>query len=619
MKFLPVMKPQAWAVALGSGLLFIVPLAFYRDFVEQFSCTKVFLTQALVILGLTAWALGLIRAKSVWPARVPLGLPLALLTLAVLLSCCNSPVPAFSLIEAEYFLCGPAWLLLLIAWGGGEARVRLIAKLVAAAGTAIAAIALAQWWGHDPLLWGGYRVEWRTMVPRMRLYSTLGNPNFVAGYLIGAIFPALALVGKAAKLQARALWFLSVAVMFAAVIGVRSRGAWAGLVAGIIVARFIWRPLRTSATLPAKAAAGERPGVSQVRCWVIPAIGVVAASIFGQFAGSLLSRFEGRLYLWRVAWQLFAEHPVLGSGWGTFQIRFLELQARFLAAHHELLRYWTNVRQAHNDLLQLLLEAGLLGLVGFGWVLWTYGRETRQVLAAAPGHARLWLGASAGGITAILVDSLFNFQFSIPPTFLLLFTLLAFPALLKEGESAAEESPTLPKREPRQRPSRFTALRALASVIAVGFAGMLLFQVGRRAAAERDYALGLRLESRRELSQAEQVYRRGQARNSLHGRLHFGLARVLYREGKFSEALSEVLLAERTYADSHLEVLKARLQEGMGAIAPALETYRHALALDPTLTSVRADIERLARFTRPANNPKGSADVLGAPAPTFEH
>lgn len=178
---------------LAAGLLLAVPFAFHRGFAEQFSYIKLVLTEGLVLLGLTIWALGLIWGKRHWPRRFLLGPPLALLAAAVLLSCWNSPVPGFSLREAQYFLCGPLWLLLLISWGGGEARVRLLAVLIVGAGSVVAAIALAQWLGHDPLLFGDYRIVWGTMVGRMRLYSTFGNPNFVAGYLIGAIFLALGL------------------------------------------------------------------------------------------------------------------------------------------------------------------------------------------------------------------------------------------------------------------------------------------------------------------------------------------------------------------------------------------------------------------------------------------
>ena len=96
--------------------------------------------------------------------------------------------------------------------------------------------------------------------------------------------------------------------------------------------------------------------------------------------------------MWRLGWPLFVEHPIFGNGWGTFQLRCLELQAQFLAKHPEWAGYWTNVRQVHNDPLQLLLEAGLFGLAAFGWVLWTYAREAGKAVAAGDsfpcGHKR---------------------------------------------------------------------------------------------------------------------------------------------------------------------------------------------------------------------------------------
>ena len=52
--------------------------------------------------------------------------------------------------------------------------------------------------------------------------------------------------------------------------------------------------------------------------------------------------------------------------------------------------------------------------------------------------------------------------------------------------------------------------------------------------------------------------------------------------------------AERTYTDSHQEVLRARILEQLGRNSEALAAYRHALWLDPTLTSVQEDIERLS-------------------------
>ena len=589
-----LLEALGWVPA--AGLLLAVPLVFHRSFAGQFSYIKLILTEGLLLLGLVGWTLALVWGKLRWPRRFALGPPLALLTVAVLLSCWHSPVPAFSLIEAEYFLCGPLWLLLLVVWSGGEARVRALAMLVAVAGTVVAVIALLQWSGHDPLLFGGYHIVWGTMLGRMRLYSTFGNPNFVAGYLIGAIFPALALAGVSSKLAGKAAGCASVVAMFAAIVGTRSRGAWVGLAAGLLIARFVWRREAASAQ-PSSPGAAEG-GLASTQCVVIPAALAFIASSLGQAADVLLNRFEGRVYLWRVSWPMLVEHPLLGSGWGTFQLRFLDLQARFLQAHPEYVHYWSHVRQLHNDPFQILLEAGVLGLVALGWVWWAFGREARRALRGAPRVPRLWIGASAGGASALLVNSLFNFQLAIPPTLLLLFTLLAFPSLLLAGDSTRKECDAFPGPEAGEKKRSLVGVRVVASLAVVGFAALLLLQIARRAAAEYDYMLALSYERQGEIARAEQIFRQGLEHAPLHGRLRYGLARTLYLKGRFPEALTEVLLAERTFADSHLEVLKARIQDQMSLVDPALETYRHALALDPTLKSVRADIERLSSAHR---------------------
>ena len=124
MKFPRVSEPRFWAGLLAAGLLLVVPLIFDRGFVEQFSFVKALITKLLIILGSAAWMLGLIWGKFQSPGKFRMGPPLAVLTFGVLLSCVNSPVPAFSLEEAEYFLCGPLWTLLLVSWRGGEATVR---------------------------------------------------------------------------------------------------------------------------------------------------------------------------------------------------------------------------------------------------------------------------------------------------------------------------------------------------------------------------------------------------------------------------------------------------------------------------------------------------------------
>ncbi len=571
---------------LELGLLFVTPLVIYRGFSEQFTTIKLVLTEWIVLAAAAGLAAGLIWGVVRWPKEFRQTVPLALLALSVLVSCLASPLPAFSLVEGQYFLCGPVWLAFLVAGEGGEARVRWLATLISLAAAAMAAIALLQWAGFDPLVFGGYHVEWGRRRALMRLYSTLGNPNFVAGYLIGAIFLALALAATAKSLVVRIPVSAIALAIFAAIIGTRSRGAWLGLAAGFIVARIVGRGELRELQSPAQSQAG--PNHQKLGLWLPPAV------FFALLPGAtdrlqiLWSRIEGRAFLARAGWPMFTEHPILGGGWGMFQLRFPELQAQFLSAHPESVRYWTHTNQLHNDPLQMLLEAGALGLVAFEWLLWRYARDARETASGSTRTTRLWLGASAGGVTAILVNSLLNFQFALPPTLILLFTLLAMPSLLRPSP------PRTDSQRANELPSNLGPVpRVLATLLVVTAASFLALGTWTRAAADRALALGMEQERKGDFVGAEGHFRAGLGRSAGDGRLHYGLARTLFVQERYPEALGEVLRARPTVADAHLEVLRARILDQMGFASPALAAYRHALWLNPTLRSVPPDIERL--------------------------
>ncbi len=579
---------SGWQFFLEAGLLLVLPLVFYRPFTEQFSTPKIALTQWLIAAGVAAAAIGFLR-RGEWPAN-RMGWPLAVLTFAVLLSCLNSPAPAFSLDHASYFLCGPAWLIVLIRATRNVNRVKQLSMLAAGAGTFVALIALGQWLGHDPLLFGGFHVQNAGMVERMNLYSTLGNPNFVAGYLVGVVPLALGLALAATRFSAKLFYIASASLMCAAVLGTESHGAWGALFVGALAWFWLSRPSRAASQARVVedfrlAQLGYRPGVRSFSV-IAPVMLWLATPMFANLSTRLVEQLQGRVYLWRVGWPLFTEHPLLGSGWASAQLRFLEFQAQFLAAHPDELRHWSNVSQLHNDWVQLVAETGLLGLAAFLWLIWSYGRELRFALVTIAPSSRPYLKASAAGVAAILTDAVFNFQLAIPPTLILLFTLLAFPQVAAVGQKHPLES--------RARHGVFS-LRLIPSVAVIACAVLLMLQTARHVQAELLYAQGMSWEMAgiSGLNSAEAQYRAGLALEPRNGRLHFGLSRILYSDQAYPQALAEAQAAQITYSDSHLEVLKGRILEAMGRREEAFATFRHALTLDPTLQTVRADMDRL--------------------------
>ena len=565
---------------LELGLLFVTPLAFYRGFSDQFTTIKLILTKSLVLVAALGLMLRFVWTRRGWPRHFRIGVPLALLVSVVLLSCLGSSTPTFSFAEAGNFLCGPVWALVLIFSGGGESRMRRIAALVTAASGMAAAIAVSQWAGHDPLLFGGYHVEFGTMRASMRMYSTFGNPNLAAGYLTGAIFLGGALAAVSNRFLVRVLCAAAVLLTLAAVTGEDSQGAWLGLVAGLVVALAFFAK-GPAPTVPA----APRANSAIIGASAMPAALLLPLAVLAQQASELFTSLEGRTFLWRASWPMFAQHPLLGGGWGTFQLRFPELQAQFLASHPQYLRYWTYTSHLHNDPLEILLDAGAAALAALGWLLWIYMRDLRHSMPHSSRPERIWLAASAGGVTAILLNACFNFQLAVPPTLLLLFTFLAAPLVLRMDTNAPMPSGGAPK----------LFGRVLLTAVVASLAVWMAIGMTYHARADHFFAIGLDAERRGEIAKAEEHLRRGLEQEPENGGLHYGLARALYLQGEDVEALAGALHAGRSLSDPHLEVLKARIQDRLGYRSQALEAFRHALRLDPALDSVRADIERLSR------------------------
>ena len=70
--------------------------------------------------------------------------------------------------------------------------------------------------------------------------------------------------------------------------------------------------------------------------------------------------------IWQKAWQVFKQNPVIGIGPGTFQDYF------------PLYPKW-GVPQPHNLFLAFLLQAGIIGFIGFIWlILWFFRPRADQ-------------------------------------------------------------------------------------------------------------------------------------------------------------------------------------------------------------------------------------------------
>jgi len=130
---------------------------------------------------------------------------------------------------------------------------------------------------------------------------------------------------------------------------------------------------------------------------------------------------NGRSHFWSIAVRIFFDHPIAGAGLDAFGVAFTRYDT------------WPGVfrvEQAHNDYLQILADAGILGLgcvIVFIYLLfakgWAIVKQSRSSY-----RRTLAIGAMAGCF-GILVHSFFDFPLRTPSN-AFIFLLLAALAIV---------------------------------------------------------------------------------------------------------------------------------------------------------------------------------------------
>ncbi len=352
----------------------------------------------------------------VFPAT-PLTWPLlALLALAVLASL-DCPAPPVAR-EALLYLGAMVLAALFVSSLSNPERL-LNAIFVCAA---IAAIyGLGQYMDFDPIDWASHF--------KPRIFSTLGNPVFLGGFL-AVIFPLVfARWLTIEKEETKDLLTLLLAILGLAVYLTWTRSSWLALLVSTSV----------QAGLLARDPAG-RSLLRENRVWLLTAaiVGMIAVTlvsstrIMGSEPVPLIDRlrdaldpqgysFRFRMVTNESSLRMAFRHPVFGNGPAAFQSIYPHVRLTTRAAKAAKDHYFASQETyAHNDHAQILAETGVIGLGVWCWLLLTAFR-----LALWRFRSGSWLGLGAcGAIAALAVDGALNFPLHIAPTAWVFFVLV---------------------------------------------------------------------------------------------------------------------------------------------------------------------------------------------------
>jgi O-antigen ligase len=124
--------------------------------------------------------------------------------------------------------------------------------------------------------------------------------------------------------------------------------------------------------------------------------------------------FRSRGWIWRDTAAMIRDRWALGVGIGAYQTAY-----PIYSSHDGSLE----VGQAHNDYLQIMADAGVFGALIALWFIFLVARDT---VRASRHGSRVTSGTAlgaAGGMFALFVHSLFDFNFQIPSNALLFLVL----------------------------------------------------------------------------------------------------------------------------------------------------------------------------------------------------
>lgn len=330
-----------------------------------------------------------------------------------------------------------------------------------------------------------------------RIYGTIGNPNFVAGYLAIGLFPVLGWSLGCNRLRGRICggWVTSISLL--AIIATRSKGGILALVVGGVHYGFLCHRRKVHRRDGDRQAIRSFPkGPILILVIALVLFGWVLAdrgsspsegTYLGHWLETLTLRGDSiavRALLADSGFRMWKESPWVGIGAGEFKVEFLSTLQKMLQGQ-DAERYAGRVARLHslranhlhNEYLQILVEWGALGLaLVMLFLAWNQVLALEYLRSAQRGrdfHMRLGL---LSGFWAALGGSLFDLPFHRPSQAFLLAVLLGAviaPANFRLG-----------------LPGSRTLSRKLLVIPIVGasllLGGYLLLECGRRYVCQRE-------------------------------------------------------------------------------------------------------------------------------------
>ncbi len=326
-----------------------------------------------------------------------------------------------------------------LAFTDSPRRLRLLVRTIIVFGFLLAVFGLMQKF-IDPVKIYGVR-EATQSVP----FGPYVNRHHFAGYMeLTLALPLGVLFSGAVDINQRLLYAFAAALMGIALIITDSRGGMLSLGAELVFLVVV-SGVRRKGEKEAENEEEKRP--RRIRAAVVRvalAFGLVIALVVGVlfFGGeeslnrllgtaSMEDPTTGRAHFWSVTLNIIRDNPLIGTGLGAFSVAYTRYDTR---------SGFLRLEQAHNDYLQVLSDAGIVGAaLGLFFIIALF----RMGFARASTNDKFRRGVAIGalaGCFAVLVHSFFDFTLHTTANALLFLVLAGLATIDGRVEQAVDTS-----------------------------------------------------------------------------------------------------------------------------------------------------------------------------------
>lgn len=371
-------------------LFFLVPLILTPWNYELFEYNKMMLTYALTVIIIGAWIGKMIVQAEIKVQKTPLDIPIILYLISYILSTIFSMEHHTSvwgyysrfhgglLSTICYILLYYAFVASMKKEGSKKLVINSIYVLLGSA-FLVTSYGILERFGIDAKFW--------VQDVKNRVFSTLGQPNWLGAFIDAIIFIPLALASVSLNKLKKSLFFVLYFLFFLCLIFTNSKSAilafWLGLIVFSLLILFLqrnlWKKLSllwlTTLIIYLLLGSKTYSYIKKAPLWlnIFSTKPTVTPSPIKQNISKppifISESSDIRKVVWRGAIEIWKNHPLFGSGVETFAYAYYQ----FRPVEHNLLSEWDFLyNKAHNEFLNILACQGTVGIITYLLLIGTF-------------------------------------------------------------------------------------------------------------------------------------------------------------------------------------------------------------------------------------------------------